>query len=91
MTGLLLASALLVVAVLALLLWPLFKARAGSSDASPHLPAHLAVLREQAMQLDAEHRAGLLDAAQHAAHGRGTLWHTRDRCGVECAEHPAGC
>ena len=67
MTGLLLASALLVVAVLALLLWPLFKARAGSSDASPHLPAHLAVLREQAVQLDAEHRAGLLDAAQHAA------------------------
>lgn len=63
MTGLLLASALLVVAVLALLLWPLLKAREGHSEELPHL----AVLREQAAQLEAERLAGVLDAAQHAA------------------------
>jgi len=71
MTGLLLASALLVVAVLALLLWPLLKARAGHSEESPHsaphVAPHLAVLREQAAQLEAERRAGVLDEAQHAA------------------------
>ncbi len=67
MTALLLASALLVVAVLALLLWPLLKGRAAPSEESPHVAPHLTVLREQAAQLEAEHRAGLLDAAQHAA------------------------
>jgi cytochrome c-type biogenesis protein CcmH len=71
MTGLLLASALLVVAVLALLLWPLLKARVGHSDESPHVAPHvaphLAVLREQAAQLEAERRTGVLDEAQHAA------------------------
>lgn len=63
MTNLLLASALLVLAVLALLLWPLLKARPVHSSESPHL----AVLREHAAQLEAERRAGLLDEAQHAA------------------------
>ena len=67
MTGLLLASALLVVAVLALLLWPLLKARDGHSEELPHVAPHLAVLREQAAQLEAERRAGVLDEAQHAA------------------------
>lgn len=71
MTGLLLASALLVVAVLALLLWPLIKARSAPSEALPDLSSdllpHLAVLREQAAQLEAERRAGVLDDAQHAA------------------------
>lgn len=71
MTGLLLASALLVVAVLALLLWPLLKARSVPSEALPDLSSdllpHLAVLREQAAQLEAERRAGVLDDAQHAA------------------------
>jgi len=71
MTGLLLASALLVVAVLALLLWPLLKARSGHSEESPHealhVAPHLEVLREQAAQLEAERRAGVLDEAQHAA------------------------
>ncbi len=68
MSGFLVAAALIVVATLGVLLWPLLRAATpDDSAADDGAQSNLRILRAQLRELDDELAAGSLDAAQHAA------------------------
>ena len=65
MTGFLVAAALLVLAGVAWLLWPLRRTQASEAATVDQSATTLAILRAQLAELDADHAAGRLDAEQH--------------------------